>query len=393
MTLLFANDLQRSLLVLCVSTAAILTSSLSLAQELQLTQQLEQIKANQELSRKAYHRELTTSKETAIEKYGEAATSNCDDALRLARGAPADPTSLDALQFVVRTARGGPTDQSAQAFALLAKYHSDAPLIGEFCVRYYWLSHFEELEQLMRQVRNDHPQKRERACATYALGLLKMRRVNQRLKWEADDLIDNHDGEELSQDLRDLDVEAAATEAVLLFKKVCSDFGDIDFYGAPLSQDAKGKLFGVEHLRIGSVIPEISGLDHNNVSHSLSALRGRIVVLTFSGDWCGNCKAMYPQLRKLRADYESKGLSIASVATDKKVDTLRQAITNKNITWRCWWDGEDGEIVSTWGISAFPSIFIIDRAGVIRFKNLRGRQLEKAILHLIDERSDEHELR
>lgn len=384
MALLFAIYRRSTFLMFIALMAMNGSSSLSLGQDGNTEDQMEQIKARQELARDTYRQELTESQDMAVEKYIKAVNNNCDDALKLARHAISEAVSLDALQFVIRTARGGPSDHSAQAFALLGKHHFDAPLIGEFCVEMYWLSDFEESEELMRLVRRKHPLERERACATYALSLLLTRRINQRLESDANALIGIQDDSELPKVLQNIDVAKATTEATGLFRELCSNHSDIEFYGTTLGKASKGKLFGLEHLCIGSKIPEISGRDHADQPHSLNDLRGRIVVLTFSGDWCPPCKAMYPQLRELREQYESKGLSVVSVVTDKTIDTLRQAISEKNITWRCWWDGEDGEIVSTWGITAFPSIFVLDRRGVIRFMNVRGKPLEKAVQYLLE---------
>ncbi len=389
MAILFAIYRRSVIIVFMAFTILNGSSNPQLGQDGEIDKQLEQIKAKQELARETYRQALTESQDTAIENYYREVNNNCDEALRLARFAKSEPVSLDARQFVIRTARGGPSDHSAQAYALLGENHFAAPLIGEFCVQMHWLSDFKESEELMRLVRRKHPMERERAYATYALGLLLKGRINQCLERDAKAVIDIQDGRELPKGLQGFDVAAATTEANDLFREVCSEYGDVEFDGKTMGEVTKGTLFGVEHLRIGSTIPEISGLDHDDQKHSLNDLRGRVVVLTFSGDWCGPCKAMYPQLRELREKYESKGLSVVSVVTDKTIDTLRQAIAEKDITWRCWWDGEDGKIVSRWGITAFPSIFVVDRKGIIRFKNVRDKPLEKAVQFLLDKTVDE----
>ncbi len=69
-----------------------------------------------------------------------------------------------------------------------------------------------------------------------------------------------------------------------------------------------------------------------------------------------------------------------SINTDSTLETLQKAIASGEISWRCWWDGgQTGPITTRWGVRSFPSIFILDRAGVIRYKDLRGEELEKAV--------------
>ena len=59
---------------------------------------------------------------------------------------------------------------------------------------------------------------------------------------------------------------------------------------------------------MGKVAPEIAGKDHEGNSFALSDSRGKVVVLTFSGNWCGPCVAMYPQERALVAKLEGQAV-------------------------------------------------------------------------------------
>ena len=42
-------------------------------------------------------------------------------------------------------------------------------------------------------------------------------------------------------------------------------------------------------------------------------------------------------------------------------------------------------IASDWGVSAFPTMFILDAEGKIRFKGVRGEALDEAVQELLDE--------
>ena len=119
----------------------------------------------------------------------------------------------------------------------------------------------------------------------------------------------------------------------------------------------------------------------------MSDYRGKVVVLTFSGNWCGPCVAMYPQERALVAKLKDKPFALVSVNTDATVETLKKSIAAGEITWRCWYDGGlTGPITTRWGVLRFPSIFVLDKAGVIRFKDVRGQELDKAVATLLDEK-------
>ena len=71
---------------------------------------------------------------------------------------------------------------------------------------------------------------------------------------------------------------------------------------------------------------------------------------------------------------------LVSVNTDKTVETLKKSIARGEITWRCWYDGPMcGPITSRWGVRSFPTIFVLDKTGVIRFKDLKIDDLAKAV--------------
>ena len=127
-------------------------------------------------------------------------------------------------------------------------------------------------------------------------------------------------------------------------------------------------------------------MDHEGKGFTLRDYRGKVVVLSFSGNWCGPCRAMYPQDRALVANLKDKPFALVSVNTDKDSATLQQSISSGEITWRCWCDGgTDGPITTRWGVVSFPSIFVLDAAGVIRFLNVRGDELDHAVATLLAE--------
>ena len=51
-------------------------------------------------------------------------------------------------------------------------------------------------------------------------------------------------------------------------------------------------------LNPGQVAQNIVGTDTDGVRFTLEDYRGNIVVLIFSGEWCGPCRGEYPYQRK-----------------------------------------------------------------------------------------------
>ena len=95
---------------------------------------------------------------------------------------------------------------------------------------------------------------------------------------------------------------------------------------------------------------------------------------------------MYPHERSLVKRLEGKPFALLGVNSDPK-DRLRQAMKKENITWRSWWDGGNtgGPIAKAWNVSGWPTIYVLDAKGVIRYKNVREKEMDKAVDKLLAE--------
>ncbi len=87
--------------------------------------------------------------------------------------------------------------------------------------------------------------------------------------------------------------------------------------------------------------PEIAGEDVDGKPLRLSDHRGKVVVLVFSGEWCGPCRANAPFFRALLTpEAQAKAPCVVlEVNTDATREPLRKAIAAGEIAWPCWFDG------------------------------------------------------
>ena len=44
-----------------------------------------------------------------------------------------------------------------------------------------------------------------------------------------------------------------------------------------------------------------------------------------------------------------------------------------------FWDKRGGPIASNWNVRGWPNAWVLDRQGVIRYRGVRGRELDEAV--------------
>ena len=104
---------------------------------------------------------------------------------------------------------------------------------------------------------------------------------------------------------------------------------------------------------------------------------------------------MYPHERSLVKQLADKPFALIGVNSDSELDEIRSIVKEKNITWRSFWNGPEGTsgpISTQWNVSGWPTIYVMDAEGKIRYKNVRGAKMDEAITTLLAEMGHEVEI-
>jgi len=149
---------------------------------------------------------------------------------------------------------------------------------------------------------------------------------------------------------------------------------------------AKGRLFQAEYLAVGKTPPEVSAVDTDGKPLKLADYRGKVVVLDFWGFWCGACVRSLPHLKDLVKTHAGDPFALVGIATDPSLEEFQRRARDSGITWRnAWTGGTQGTWPTAWGIQRYPTVYVLDAQGVVRFVDVRGEALSRAVRSLLDE--------
>jgi peroxiredoxin len=189
--------------------------------------------------------------------------------------------------------------------------------------------------------------------------------------------------------IRQADPDALDREAEVYFERVVNEFGDVTYpkprAQSPLGEIARGELFELRNLVVGNVAPEIEGQDLDGRPLRLSDFRGKVVALAFWATWCGPCMGNVPKERELVRRLEKKPFVLLGINGDADRGTAKSMAAKEHVNWQSWWDGQNGPIAERWSVSGWPTHYVLDPNGVIRYKNPQGDHFYRAIERVVAE--------
>ena len=165
------------------------------------------------------------------------------------------------------------------------------------------------------------------------------------------------------------------------FARVDAYFDEVEANHPEVAGALAEHRFRVASFTPGRVAPNIVGKDTEGVEFELEDYRGNIVLLIFSGEWCGPCVGEYPFHHFIVEQYEGQPVVLLGINSDADVETIRRAkASGKAPAYRTWWDGHaeantSGPIATEWGVTTWPTIYVLDEEGVIRSVGGRGGHL------------------
>jgi peroxiredoxin len=127
---------------------------------------------------------------------------------------------------------------------------------------------------------------------------------------------------------------------------------------APLYEAALAELEAADQRRRSAdfTLPDLEGR-----SWTLSALRGKVVLVNFWATWCPPCRKEMPDLEALYNEFKDRGLVVLAISDDDPVK-VRSFIAEHGFTYPVLLDSKH-EVNQRFEMEGIPKTFIYDRAG------------------------------
>lgn len=124
----------------------------------------------------------------------------------------------------------------------------------------------------------------------------------------------------------------------------------------------------------------LEGLAIDGSKFSTDKWKGKVVLVDFWATWCPPCRAELPELKKFFAEHHPKGLEILGVSCDRDADDLKGFLSqNPDMPWPHLFEpSKPGwhPLAEQFGIESIPTMFLIDKKGVVRSVTARENYKE-----------------
>jgi peroxiredoxin len=137
----------------------------------------------------------------------------------------------------------------------------------------------------------------------------------------------------------------------------------------------------------GNAAPPFRMMTIDNQVIDLRNFKKKVVLLDFWATWCKPWENELPYLKRIYSRYHNQGFEIIGLNLDYDLDLVEEFIKTQQLKWPQISTGRGWEmpLVEIYKIEAVPKNFLLDRDGIIRYKDVKRKKLEASIRELLNE--------
>lgn len=144
-----------------------------------------------------------------------------------------------------------------------------------------------------------------------------------------------------------------------------------------------------KELLPGHMAPDFTLLQPNGKPLTLSATRGKYVLIDFWASWCVPCRKAIPHLKEVYAKYKSKGFEIISLSADQADASWKKALEIEKMPWLQVVDEfpdkfSPSRVGSKYEVSFLPFYVLLDKTGKILVYSGNEKEVEDKLESLLN---------
>lgn len=170
-------------------------------------------------------------------------------------------------------------------------------------------------------------------------------------------------------------------EAYKSFAEIFRKKGDKSLDDVILLLESNGRrldMLGKEYKLVGT--------DFAGEGFDVMSLRGKYVLVYFWASASQACEQEHPYMLSVYNKYKDRGFAIVGVGLDETKDEAQAFIKKLAIPWANIWDSRKNgvsKVMESYGVSAVPTLILLDKEGKVITLEARGLLLGKALEKLL----------
>jgi thiol-disulfide isomerase/thioredoxin len=125
--------------------------------------------------------------------------------------------------------------------------------------------------------------------------------------------------------------------------------------------------------------PELKLTSLQKHNFDLSDYRGQVVLVNFWATWCGPCVEEMPSLSRLAEKMKGQPFKVVGVNIGESAQAINEFLRKIPANFEILLD-RNGQAVRDWKVYAYPSNYVVDKQGVIRYAYRGALQWDSAAI-------------